>query len=379
MSNILISGGAGFIGSHTADALVAQGHRVRVLDVLAPQIHAESDDFPSYMNPCVERLRGDVCDSATLATALQDIDAVYHFAAETGVGQSMYDMRSYVHTNCTGTAAMLEAIVKLPHPIKRFVLASSRAVYGEGTHVCPDHGTIYPPVRRRKDMEQGMFAVQCPVCGKEAAAVPTEEDRPLNPISVYGWTKKHQEEYCRYTAATFGLPVTILRYFNVYGSRQSLKNPYTGVVTIFYNRIMTGQPISLYEHGTPLRDFVHVSDVVQANVLALEADVEPGNCINVGYGARHSITEIAKTLAQACGREVNFEDRSEFRAGDVHAGIADLKRAGTLLQYQPRVSLEQGMKEFVAWAQNQKSVDLYDQTVAELRRYGLFGQAEQGR
>ncbi|MGH8683800.1 MAG: NAD-dependent epimerase/dehydratase family protein, partial [Nitrosospira sp.] len=315
MSNILISGGAGFIGSHTADALVAQGHRVRVLDVLAPQIHAESDDFPSYMNPCVERLRGDVCDSATLATALQDIDAVYHFAAETGVGQSMYDMRSYVHTNCTGTAAMLEAIVKLPHPIKRFVLASSRAVYGEGTHVCPDHGTIYPPVRRRKDMEQGMFAVQCPVCGKEAAAVPTEEDRPLNPISVYGWTKKHQEDYCQYAAATFGLPVTTLRYFNVYGSRQSLKNPYTGVATIFYNRIMTGQPISLYEHGTPLRDFVHVSDVVQANVLALEADIEPGNCINVGYGERYSITEIAKTLAQACGREVNFEDRSEFRVG----------------------------------------------------------------
>jgi len=373
MAHVLITGGAGFIGSHTADAFVRQGHTVRVLDLLDPQIHGQSSRVPDYMNPAVECLRGDVRNPAEVDEALNGIDVVYHLAALTGVGQSMYDIRSYVHTNCTGTATLLEAIVKQNLPIKRFVLASSRAVYGEGSHECAEHGTIYPPTRLREDMEQGNFEVFCPICGAEARSVPTKEDRPLRPISVYAWTKKQQEEQSLYVARTFGLPVTILRYFNVYGSRQSLKNPYTGVVSIFYSRMMANQPISVYERGKPGRDFVHISDVVRGNLLALEADVKPGACINIGTGKENTILDIAKAIGMACGRSAVMEDRGEFRVGDICSCYADLERARRLLSYKPQVYLQEGMKEFAAWAKREESADLYHKTVDELKRYGLFG------
>lgn len=215
MASILITGGAGFIGSHTADALIRAGHRVRVLDLLDPQIH------------------GDVRARADIERALDGMDAVYHFAACTGVGQSMYDLGAYVSTNCAGTAVLLEALVKRKQPLRRLVLASSRAIYGEGTHACATHGLQHPGPRRRADLDRGRFEVFCPDCGEPMRSVATPEARPFYPGSVYAWTKKQQEEQCRFAAETFGLPVTILRYFNVFGSRQSLKNPYTGVVSIF--------------------------------------------------------------------------------------------------------------------------------------------------
>lgn len=375
ITNILITGGAGFIGSHTADALIARGHRVRILDLLDPQIHGDSADFPRHLNPGAEYVRGDVCELSCVLTALKGIDVVYHFAAQTGVGQSMYDMRSYSYTNCVGTATLLEAVIKGAYPVKRLVLASSRAVYGEGTHLCVAHGIVYPRVRRREDMERGQFEVHCPVCGGEVSSVPTDEDRPLTPVSVYGWTKKQQEEQCLYMTETFKFPVITLRYFNVYGSRQSLKNPYTGVMTVFYNRIMNGQPIFIYERGTPLRDFVHVSDVVQANLLALEENIQRSSCINVGSGQRHSILDIAEAMARACGREVSMVDSGEFRVGDIHACIAGLARAKESLGYVPRVSLEEGMQEFIVWAKRQESVDLFDKSTEELRRYNLLGRS----
>lgn len=373
MATILITGGAGFIGSHTADALIAKGHKVRILDVLDPQIHGTSGAFPAYLHSAVECVQGDVRDVAQVIDALQGVDAVYHFAALTGVGQSMYDLASYVHTNCTGTAALLEAILKRGKPIRRLVLASSRAVYGEGTHSCPVHGIVYPGMRAREAMQRGEFSATCPVCGVAAAPVATAEDRPLEPISVYGWTKKQQEEQCRYVAKTFGMPVTMLRYFNVYGSRQSLKNPYTGVVSIFYSRILADQPIYIYEQGTPGRDFVHISDVVRANLAALENDTEPGACFNVGSGQRHSILDVAQTLAKVIGKQAHLEDRGEFRVGDIHFCYADQARARQFLGIEPQVSLEAGLQEFVAWARDQQSVDLYQKTVDELQRHGLFG------
>jgi len=375
MANVLITGGAGFIGSHTADALIRDGHSVRILDMLDPQIHSGRSDFPSYLNPAVECLRGDVRDEEDVRQALAGVDAVYHFAALTGVGQSMYDIRDYVDTNCTGTATLLEVLVKEKQPLKSFVLASSRAVYGEGTHECPVHGIVYPPLRNRDDLEQGRFDVHCQQCGNVVHAVPTAEDRPMAPISVYAWTKKQQEEFCQYAGQTFGLPVTILRYFNVYGSRQSLSNPYTGVVSIFFSRIMNGQPIYMYEHGLPGRDFVHVSDVVRANLLALEADVEPGTCINVGAASEHTIADIARTLGDACGSVPDIQDRGEFRIGDIRSCYADISRAGQLLGYRPEITLEQGMREFAEWARDQETTDLYQQTVDELQRYNLFGRA----
>lgn len=376
MSSILITGGAGFIGSHTADALVRAGHDVRVLDILDPQVHGESSGFPAYMNPAVECLQGDVRDSGKLTHALKGIDAVFHFASMTGVGQSMYDIRSYVDVNVTGTAALIEAIVKNNIALKAFVLASSRAVYGEGTHQCPEHGIIYPLPRRREDMQAGRFDCYCPQCDSVLSPLPTAEDKPAQPLSVYARTKLQQEELCGYAAQTFGLPVRMLRYFNVYGSRQSLSNPYTGVVSIFFSRIKAGQPVYLYEHGKPGRDFVHVSDVVRANLLALQAAIEPGTCINVGTGHEHTIAMIAAALGKASGSVPDLQDRGEFRVGDIHSCYADLARAGSLLGYAPGVSLEQGMREFAGWAGEQESVDLYQRTVDELQRYNLFGRAD---
>lgn len=377
--NVLITGGAGFIGSHTADALIAAGHRVRILDILDPQIHGSERQWPPYLAPTLEKMVGDVRDPATVARALDGVDAVYHLAALTGVGQSLYDIRNYVDTNCTGTATLLEALVKRDRPLERLVLASSRAVYGEGTHSCAEHGLCYPPLRKREDLERGRFAVICPQCGAALDSVPTGEDKPLAPLSVYAWTKKQQEELCRYAADTYGIPVTILRYFNVYGSRQSLQNPYTGVVSIFYSRLLADQPISLYEGGKPLRDFVHVQDVARANILALNAALPTGACFNIGSGAEVSIRAVAETLMAATGRSVPILDRGEFRVGDIHACCADLTRSRELLGYMPEVSLSDGMQEFVAWAGKQASIDGYQTAVAELERFNLFGRARSER
>jgi dTDP-L-rhamnose 4-epimerase len=222
-------------------------------------------------------------------------------------------------------------------------------------------------------MAGGDFAAHCPHCGDRAEPRPTAEDRPLGPTSLYGLTKKQQEEYCQYAAAVFGLPVVILRYFNVYGSRQSLNNPYTGVATVFFSRIRDRKPISLYEGGSPIRDFVHVSDVVRANLLALETDVPSGTCINVGSGEGVTIRELAELLGRICATEPNLLDRGEFRIGDIHAALADISLANRLLGYRPQRSLQDGMAEFVRWAEGQQSVDRYEQAVEELERHGLFG------
>ncbi len=380
MTQVLITGGAGFIGSHTADLLIEAGHRVRVLDLLDPQIHGPDADWPGYLNPKVELVRGDVCDPQAVEAALTDVESVFHFAARTGVGQSMYAMRDYASTACVGTTTLLEVLAmrqaqRQGAKLKRLVLSSSRAVYGEGTFRCAACGVVYPPTRKRQDMEAGDFEAHCPSCGKPVEPIATAEDRPLAPISVYGWTKKHQEDYCLQAARAYDLPITALRYFNVYGSRQSLKNPYTGVVSVFYNRLMNHQPISLYERGLPRRDFVHVRDVAQANLLAMATDVEPGTCINIGGGSGDTIAELAQTLADVCGVQADLRDNGEFRVGDVWACYADIERARALLGFVPTMSLRQGMAEFADWARTQDSQDRYQQTVKELESHNLFGRA----
>ena len=378
MAHVLVTGGAGFIGSHIADLLVAHGYSVRIIDLLDPQIHGSGKCFPDYMNPAVECVQGDVRNPGDIRKALEGIDAVFHCAAFTGVGQSMYDMRSYLDTNSTGTATLLEAIVKMSLPIRRLVLASSRAVYGEGTHRCRTHGIMYPGMRNRCDMENGRFEVFCPACGQALEPLPTEENRPLNPFSLYGWTKKHQEDLCRYAADIFGLPVTILRFFNVYGSRQSLKNPYTGILSVFHSRISAGHPVSIYERGLPGRDFIHVADVARANLLALEKDLPPGTCINIGTGKMVSVREVAVLLGERLGASPEILDSGEFRVGDVCRCYADLTRMESLLGFQPEFGLREGIDEFVGWARREETADLYHKAVEELESHGLFGRAKCG-
>jgi dTDP-L-rhamnose 4-epimerase len=376
IKQILITGGAGFIGSHTAEALVGKGYGVRILDLLDSQIHGELASFPAYLNTNIECIRGDIRNPLDVAAALEDIDAIYHFASLTGVGQSMYDIRNYVDTNCTGTATLLESIIKHAKDLKKIVLASSRAVYGEGTYNCPNCGLVYPPPRIKSDLERGEFEVHCPICTRVVQPVATHEDRPLQPISIYGWTKKQQEEQFSYLAHTFRIPVVILRYQNVYGSRQSLKNPYTGIVSIFYSRLRSGGTISLYERGKPIRDFIHVFDVVTANLLALERNLEIEAVINIGTGKTVSVVEVAATLAEVGKIRPRFEDHGEFRVGDIYSCYSDTRRANSLLGFTPQLDLESGLREFVTWAADQQAVDSYEKTVDELQARGLYGRAD---
>ena len=232
---------------------------------------------------------------------------------------------------------------------------------------------MYPPIRNRSDMEQDRFDVYCPICRTTTTSTPTSENRPLSPISVYGWTKKAQEELFQLAAQAYGLPTIMLRYFNVYGSRQSLINPYTGIVSIFFNRLREGKSISVYEHGAPLRDFVHVFDVVQANLAALESELPAGTILNVGTGQALTVFDLARALAQALGATLQYQDHGEFRVGDIHACVADLAQIRSLLRYEPHISLDDGMHEFVNWALGQASSDQYQKTVSELKAFGLFG------
>ena len=373
--NVLITGGAGFIGMHTARALHAAGHQVRILDILDAQIHGDDASFPAALSSIADCLRGDVCDVADCTRVLDGIECVFHFASRTGVGQSMYDMRDYVATNVLGTAALIEAIVKSRMVLKRVVLSSSRAVYGEGLFKCVEHGVFHPSSRDPRAMQAGDFAMHCPHCRAEMSAVPTSPDCPAEPLSVYALTKKQQEDYCLYAVRTFGIPLVILRYFNVYGSMQSLRNPYTGVVSIFYSLLREGRALSLYEKGLPVRDFVHVSDVVRANLLAMNEKLAAGSIFNVGTGVAATIGDIANAQARAMGVDAVLEDCGEYRVGDVFGCYADLSHSRQVLAYAPEVDLATGMREFVAWADGQASVNQYDKTVAELRAHGLFGRA----
>lgn len=378
--NILLTGGAGFIGSHTADALIARGHSVRVLDCLDPQIHGAGGRFPHYMNSAAACVKGDVRNVADVVAALDGVEVVYHFAAQTGVGQSMYDMRNYVDTNCTGTAALLEAALRNRQPIKRLVLASSRAVYGEGPYHCPVHGTVHPGLRSRAQLEAGEFLPRCPACQGPVEMTTTTEDVPQLPVSLYGWTKLQQEQLCRHVSDNHDLEVVTLRYFNVIGSRQSLGNPYTGILTTFYKCVVNDHPIALYEQGLPIRDFVHVRDIVAANVLALDANLPQRSvAINVGSGRAATIGDLAGAIARACGRPLTARATGQFRIGDIFASVADLSRARTVLGYEPATDLDAGVREFVAWADTQSVVDDAERAAAELARHGLLGHGPAGQ
>ncbi len=367
---VLITGGAGFIGFHTALELARQGHAVRVLDLLDPQIHGLDASFPPEFHGSVECMRGDIREKSSVRAALKGVEAVYHFAARTGVGQSLYEMEAYADTNITGTANLLDVIARRSRKLKRFVLASSRAVYGEGAYRCPVHGRLHSATRQNRDLHEGRFDVYCPLCSVSAESCSTPETHPCRPISVYGWTKLQQEDLARLAAAAFHLPLTVLRYFNVYGAGQSLQNPYTGIVSIFYTRLQEGAPIHLYEQGLPLRDFVHVSDVVRANVLALEADVEPGAAINIGSGSPVTVRGLAESLALASGRQTDLIDTNECRLGDIRACTANLSRARKWLGYAPRMDLEGGLREFHGWARTQVADDRFEQAEDELVRFG---------
>ncbi len=364
-ANVLVTGGAGFIGSHLVDALVDRGHRVRVLDGLVAQVHGENA-VPAYLNPAAEFVQGDVCDRQIVDKALEGIDVVYHEAAEVGVGQSMYEIERYVRANDLGTAVLLEAILARRPQIKKLVVASSMSIYGEGAYKCETCGIVAPQLRPAEQLLERQWEVLCPKCAKQLSPAPTSEEKPLFPTSVYAVTKQDQEQFCLAVGRSYGIPAVALRYFNVYGTRQALSNPYTGVCAIFSARLLNHNPPLVFEDGEQTRDFVHVSDIVRANLLALDTNAADYQAINVGTGRAASIRAVSRLLARGLGVDLEPEIVGKYREGDIRHCVADISKAKSLLGYEPQVTLESGIPELLSWVREQAAKDQVESATAEL-------------
>ncbi len=369
MKTCLVTGGAGFIGSFLVDELVQRGHRVKIYDNLVPQVHPNGS-LPDYINPDAEFIHGDVCDYDSLKHAFDGVDVVFHQAAAVGVGQSQYQVKHYVDVNIGGTANMLDILANEKTRVSKLIVAASMSSYGEGQYACDACGDVTPPLRSAEQMEQQDWEMHCPHCQAILRAVPTSESKPLECNSIYAITKKVQEEMVLNIGATYGLPAIALRYFNTYGPRQSLSNPYTGVAAIFLSRIKNNHAPVVFEDGQQTRDFVSVHDIVQGNLLAMEHESLSG-AFNIGSGIPRPIVGIAETLISFYGKTLTSEVTHAFRKGDIRHCVADITKAANQLGYAPQVAFEDGMQELLRWSETAESQDRVDQARAELRQRGL--------
>jgi len=364
---ILVTGGAGFIGSHLARELLSLGYKVRVLDRLDSQVHA-STERPSYLEPDIELVVADVRDRDQVRGALRSVEMVCHMAAKVGVGQSMYEIARYTESNELGTAILLEEMLEAG--VRKLLVASSMSIYGEGL---TRYGTqlIEPQVRSLTQMKGGAWELRT-YGGAELEPVPTPETKSPSLSSIYALNKYAQERMCLIWGQAYGRDVTAMRFFNVYGPDQALSNPYTGVLAIFGARLLNGRSPMIFEDGLQRRDFVHVTDVARACRLALESDAAAGQVINVGSGQSRTVQEVARTLARAMGR-TDIEPRitGKYRAGDIRHCFADITLARTLLGFEPRVKFEDGIAELVEWLLEQIATDRVEQATEELSRRGL--------
>jgi len=368
---VLITGGAGFIGSHVVDLLLQRGKNVLVLDSLDPQVHGAAQARPSYLAADAELVVGDVRDKTLVAKLVARADSVLHLAAAVGVAQSMYEMDRFVDVNCRGTAILLEAITQPGRRVRKLVVASSMCLYGEGRCVCPTCGPFDPALRPRQQLERRDFEVHCPTCDAQATPAPTPESARLMPTTVYAITKRDQEELVLAVGAAYKVPVAALRLFNVYGPRQSLSNPYTGVGAIFSSRLLSGKSPLVFEDGMQTRDFTHVSDVAEAFAAVLDEPRADGATYNVGAGRAYSLLELGQLLAQQIGVEWTPEITRNFREGDIRHCTADGVKLREATGFQPRVEFTTGVRDLVAWVRTQTAVDNVDTAMAELRSRGL--------
>ena len=367
---VLVTGGAGFIGSHLVDALLARGYSVRVLDALVPQVHTNQGP-PAHLDPRAEFIEGDICDPALLSRALDGVDIVYHQAAEVGVGQSMYEPLRYMRANTLGTTMLLEQISKKRTNVRKIVVASSMSIYGEGEYECAPCGRVAPRLRSVQQLRAKEWEVQCPECGGPLSPVPTTEAKPLFPTSVYAISKQDQEQLCLVMGRAYGIPTVALRYFNVYGTRQALSNPYTGLCAIFSSRLLNDKTPLIFEDGKQSRDFVHVSDIVQANLLAIEKNGADYEAVNIGTGVATTVNEMAKLLSDGLGKEIPGEITGQYREGDIRHCVADISKAKRLLGYAPKVLLKDGLRELLSWVSQQSAQDLVPQMQQELAARNL--------
>jgi dTDP-L-rhamnose 4-epimerase len=369
MKKVLITGGAGFIGSHVADELLAHGYRVRVLDTLAAQVHGDGARRPEYLDRDVEVMVGDVCDRAALDRALEGVDAVYHFAAAVGVGQSMYEIAHYTRTNNLGTAVLLEALVE--KPVGRLVVASSMSLYGEGLYRNASGELCVAGERSHEQLRRGEWELAGDD-GRVLQPVATPETKPPALASVYALSKFDQERLCLMIGRAYNIPVVALRFFNAYGPRQALSNPYTGVLAIFAARLLNDNPPKIFEDGLQQRDFISIYDLARGCRLALETPAASGEVFNIGSGEPHTVRDVAQRLARVLGKEhLEPEILGKYRVGDIRHCYADIDKARRVLGYEPRVQLDDGLGELAAWLESQAAVDRVAQASAELTARGL--------
>jgi dTDP-L-rhamnose 4-epimerase len=367
---VLITGGAGFIGSHVADSLLAGGAEVAILDSLDLQIH---DGRPSYLHPDAELIVGDVRDREMVARSLAGVDAVVHLAAAVGVGQSMYEIERYTSVNAYGAATVLQAAIPLRDRLRKIVVASSMAVYGEGLYRCPHEGmSVSPGPRPAAQLDAREWELRCPACGASLEPLPTPETKPLAPTSIYAIGKRDHEEMFLAWGRAYGVAATALRFFNVYGPRQALSNPYTGVAAIFASRLLAGSPPVIFEDGRQSRDFVHVRDVAAAVVGALEVGAADGLAINIGSGRATTVLDVADALGRELGVAIAPDVRGEYRSPDIRHCFADISLARTALDFEPRVSFSDGMRELAAWLAGEQSEDRVDEATDALLNLGLI-------
>jgi dTDP-L-rhamnose 4-epimerase len=368
---ILITGGAGFIGSYIADRFLQDGWAVRVLDRLDPQVHGAARSKPEYLDPRVELIQADICDRAAVLVALQDVDVLSHHAGVVGVGQSMYEIERYARTNALGCAVILDVVANEKHKLRKMLVASSMSIYGEGLYECPDHGKMSPCGRSDAQLKAHDWEHHCRICHKVLRPVPTGEDKRLAPSSVYAIQKRDNEEMFLVVGRAYGIPTVAFRYFNVYGTRQALSNPYTGVAAIFISRLLNHRPPLIFEDGLQMREFVSVRDVAEVNWLAAGHDALDGDVFNVGSGKPTTILEIAAILSDALGIHIAPEIMEKGRLGDVRHCFADLSKLTSRLNWSPKSTIANDAGELAEWVSSQTAVDMGDAARQALESRGL--------
>lgn len=372
--NILVIGGAGFIGSHLVDDLLNFNHKITVYDVLEPQVHGNLTEPPKYLAKNIRFIKNDIRNREVLEEALKDIEVVFHLAAMVGVGQSMYEIAKYYDVNVTGTAQLLDLLINKQNDVKKLIVASSMSTYGEGRYICGKCNKVNPKLRESTQLKNGDWELNCPNCGEKINPLPTDEDKAQDCTSIYALTKKEQEKMCLLIGETYGINTTALRLFNVYGSRQALSNPYTGVCAIFSSNLLCGNPPIIYEDGNQNRDFIHVKDVCQAFRLSMEKEEAKNEVFNVGTGNPVSIKQVAEILARYINPKIAPIINNKFRPGDIRHCFADISKITSKLGFKPKYTFAEGMRELIEWVKLQegKVVDKAHLAKKELEEKGLL-------
>ena len=375
--NILITGGAGFIGSHLSLKLIDKGYNVTVLDNLSNQIHGDDPKFtsPLYQSIInqVNFIKGTVNSLTDLKQAIANQDIIVHLAAETGTGQSMYQIDHYVNVNIGGTALLLDVLANTKHNVTKVVVASSRSIYGEGKYFSPEMGFVYPAHRLDDDMKKGDFEIKYPGCSQPIMAAATDEESKIHPSSVYGITKQSQEQLALTICPTIGLSAVALRYQNVYGPGQSLTNPYTGILSIFSSLLKNNKEINIFEDGKESRDFVFIDDAVEATILAIEQEAANNSVFNVGTGNAVDVITVVNTLMASYQKETKVTISGNYRLGDIRHNFADTSKISSFLGFKPKIEFKEGIKKFAAWVNTQTiNEDRYRESIDEMKQKGLF-------